>query len=82
MPPKSGDKPKAMRFLYSTILLGIIFAALHIREWFQLFGRGITFSSGLFGQTFFLITGLHLLHVISGIIGMLVVGAISIRGIN
>jgi heme/copper-type cytochrome/quinol oxidase subunit 3 len=76
---KSGDKPKAMRFLYSTILLGIIFAALHIREWFQLFGRGITLSSGLFGQTFFLITGLHLLHVISGIIGMLVVGAMYSR---
>jgi len=72
---KAGDKPKAMRFLYSTMALGAIFAALHIREWFQLFGKGITISSGLFGQTFFLITGLHLLHVISGIIAMLVIAA-------
>ncbi len=77
---KSGDKPKAMRFLYSTTLLGIIFAALHIREWFQLFGRGITLSSGLFGQTFFSITGLHLLHVISGVIGLVVVGSMYSRG--
>ncbi|HEY4978696.1 MAG TPA: cytochrome c oxidase subunit 3 [Candidatus Acidoferrum sp.] len=77
---KSGDKPKAMRFLYSTTLLGIIFAALHIREWFQLFGRGITLSSGLFGQTFFSITGLHLLHVISGVIGILVVSFMYSRG--
>jgi len=70
---KAGDKAKAMRFLYSTMALGAIFAALHLREWFQLFGRGITLSSGLFGQTFFTITGLHLLHVISGVIALFVV---------
>lgn len=70
---KVGDKAKAMRFLYSTMALGAIFAALHLREWFQLFGRGITLSSGLFGQTFFTITGLHLLHVISGVIALFVV---------
>ena len=70
---KAGDKAKAMRFLYSTMALGALFAALHLREWFQLFGRGITLGSGLFGQTFFTITGLHLLHVISGVIALLVV---------
>jgi len=70
---KAGDKAKAMRFLYSTMALGAIFAALHLREWFLLFGRGITLSSGLFGQTFFTITGLHLLHVISGVIALFVV---------
>jgi len=69
-----GEKAKAMRFLYLTIALGLIFALLHIREWVALFHRGITISSGLFGQTFFTITGLHLLHVISGVIALLVVG--------
>ena len=71
---KEGDKAKAMRFLYATMFLGTIFAILHIREWFELFGRQITIHSGLFGQTFFTITGLHLLHVISGVIALLVVG--------
>lgn len=70
---KAGDKAKAMRFLYSTMALGAIFALLHLREWFELFGRNITIGSGLFGQTFFTITGLHLLHVISGVIAILVV---------
>ena len=70
---KAGDKAKAMRFLFSTMALGAIFALLHIREWFALFGRGITISSGMFGETFFTITGLHLLHVISGIVALLVV---------
>jgi heme/copper-type cytochrome/quinol oxidase subunit 3 len=72
---KQGDKSKAMRFLFATMFLGALFAALHIREWFELFGRGITISSGLFGQSFFTITGLHLLHVISGVIALLVVAA-------
>jgi hypothetical protein len=62
---KAGDKPKAMRFLYSTMFLGILFAALHIREWSELFARKITISSGVFGESFFTVTGLHLLHVIA-----------------
>lgn len=77
---KAGDKSKAMRFLYSTMALGLLFAGLHIREWFQLFGRGITISSGIFGQTFFAITGLHLLHVVSGVIALLVVATKYSRG--
>jgi heme/copper-type cytochrome/quinol oxidase subunit 3 len=70
---KLGDKGKAMRFLYSTMVLGAIFAILHLREWSELIAKGTTISSGLFGQTFFTITGLHLLHVISGVIALLVV---------
>ena len=70
---KAGDKPKALRFLASTMVLGLVFAGLHIREWFGLFDEGIKLNSGLFGQTFFSITGLHLLHVISGVIALAVV---------
>jgi heme/copper-type cytochrome/quinol oxidase subunit 3 len=76
---KVGDKPKAMRFLYSTMSLGTVFAALHTREWFQLFARKITISSGVFGQSFFTVTGLHLLHVIGGVIAMLVVASLYSR---
>jgi len=77
---KEGDKAKAMRFLYSTMALGALFASLHLREWFALFGRHITLSSGLFGQTFFTITGLHLLHVICGVIAIFVVSKMYASG--
>ena len=70
---KAGDKPKALRFLASTMVLGLIFAGLHIREWFGLFDAGIKLSYGLFGQTFFSIIGLHLLHVITGVVALGVV---------
>jgi cytochrome c oxidase subunit 3 len=72
---KQGKKSTSIRWLGATILLGIIFAALHLREWFHMFHEGWTLSHNpfggtvMFGATFFSITGLHLLHVISGVIG-------------
>lgn len=75
---KTGDKPKTARFLWSTILLGVIFAGLHIREWFGLIDEGVRpfqnpWGSPLFGATFFSITGLHLLHVIGGVVAIAVI---------
>ena len=76
---KNGDKSGAFRWTMITAALGIVFAFLHIREWFGLIGDGMTlfknpWGTGLFGASFFSITGLHLTHVVSGIIALLVVG--------
>src|SRR5271156_3311960 len=73
-----GDKAKTSRFLWSTILLGAIFAGLHIREWIGMIGEGVRlfqnpWGSSHFGATFFSITGLHLLHVLCGVIAIAVV---------
>ena len=71
---KSGDKPRSIRWLGATMLLGAIFAALHLREWFKLFGEGWrmfrnpTGGAPQFGAAFFSITGLHMAHVIVGVI--------------
>ena len=82
---KLGDKVKTSRFMWSTIFLGALFAGLHIREWFGLIGEGVRlfhnpWGSSLFGATFFSITGLHLLHVISGVVALAVVGRGFQRG--
>jgi cytochrome c oxidase subunit III len=76
---KLGDKPAATRWLFITAALGAVFAILHIREWLALIGEGMRlfqnpWGSGLFGASFFSITGLHLLHVTGGVIAMVVVG--------
>lgn len=82
---KAGDKAKAGRFLWSTILLGVIFAGLHIREWFGLSDEGVRlfqnpWGSPLFGATFFSVTGLHLLHVIGGVVAVAVIARGYARG--
>jgi cytochrome c oxidase subunit III len=82
---KAGDKGKTGRFLWATMLLGVVFAGLHIREWFGLIDDGVRlfqnpWGSPLFGATFFSITGLHLLHVISGVIALGVIARGFLRG--
>jgi cytochrome c oxidase subunit 3 len=76
---QSGRASAGVRWLGATIFLGIVFAALHLREWFALIGEGWRLfrnpmgGSPLFGATFFGITGLHLLHVICGVIVIVVI---------
>jgi cytochrome c oxidase subunit III len=82
---KAGDKGKAGRFLWATMLLGVVFAGLHIKEWIGLIDDGVRlfqnpWGSPLFGATFFSITGLHLLHVISGVIALGVIARGFLRG--
>jgi cytochrome c oxidase subunit 3 len=82
---RAGDKPKTMRWIGLTMLLGAIFAILHLREWAGMIQEGVRlfrnpWGSSLFGASFFSITGLHLLHVTSGIVAMAVVGRGYSRG--
>jgi cytochrome c oxidase subunit 3 len=76
---KAGDKAGAFRWTMITAMGGIVFASLHMREWIALMGEGMTlfhnpWGTGLFGASFFSITGLHLLHVTGGVIALLAVG--------
>jgi len=82
----AGQTATGVRWLSVTALLGTAFAALHLREWFSMFGEGWSPSQNplggtpLFGASFFGITGLHLLHVVSGVIAILVVTLAYRRG--
>ncbi|MFZ1136657.1 MAG: cytochrome c oxidase subunit 3 [Candidatus Korobacteraceae bacterium] len=77
---KTGDKRAALRWIVITAAFGLLFALLHIREWFGLIHEGVGLSHNpwgepLFGAAFFTITGLHLLHVTAGIVALVIVGA-------
>jgi len=71
-----GDRGAAVKWLLATMAGGLIFCGLHITEWFhlidseevrlRLFSNGL--GSPLFGATFFGITGLHMTHVMCGVI--------------
>jgi cytochrome c oxidase subunit III len=76
---KAGDKAAAFRWTMITALGGILFAVLHIREWMGMIREGATlfqnpWGTPLFGASFFSITGLHLLHVLGGIVALIAVG--------
>jgi cytochrome c oxidase subunit 3 len=83
---KRGNKSRAITWLGVTMLLGVLFAGLHISEWFRMIGAGWRLfqnpmgGPALFGATFFSITGLHLTHVIAGVIAIRVVSTKFNRG--
>ena len=76
---RAGQKAAALKWLAVTIILGAAFAVLHLREWFHMFGEGWSLSQNptggpvIFGAAFFSITGLHLLHVVSGVVALIVI---------
>ena len=75
----AGDRARALRWTMITAALGIAFAFLHVREWLDLIDKGMTlfknpWGTGLFGASFFSITGLHLTHVTGGVIALIAVG--------
>jgi cytochrome c oxidase subunit 3 len=82
----SEGRRTAVRWLSATMVLGTAFAALHLREWFAMIHEGWSPShnplggSPLFGAAFFGITGLHLLHVVCGVVAIGVVTLLYRRG--
>jgi cytochrome c oxidase subunit 3 len=83
---QAGRIGSSLRWFSATMLLGTLFAVLHLREWAAMLheGWGLTTNplggSALVGATFFVVTGLHLLHVVSGVVALGVVAALLRRG--
>ncbi|MDA4121285.1 MAG: cbb3-type cytochrome c oxidase subunit I [Thaumarchaeota archaeon] len=64
---REGDNRRTIRWLVVTLILGGAFAELTATEWVSLFAKGFTFSSGLPGSTFYLITGIAGAHILVGL---------------
>ncbi len=79
---KEGRRRGAAGWLLATMLGGVVFAALHLREWLTLIHEGVRlfqnpWGTPLFGAAFFSLTGLHIAHVCAGVIylGAVAIGA-------
>lgn len=80
-----GDRPGVAKWLGATMLGGILFDILHIREWFHLFDEGVQlfhnpWGDPQFGAAFFTLTGLHMTHVTVGVVYLGVVAIGTLRG--
>src|SRR5215467_5148494 len=67
--------------LFATVALGVVFLVLqfgeHYRAWTEM---GLTLGSGVYGATFFMLTGFHGLHVAIGVTVLSVILVRSLRG--
>ena len=67
------DQRRLLLWLVVTLVLGLGFLAGQANEYRTLIGEGMTLSSGVFGSTFFTLTGFHGAHVAGGAAFILIV---------
>ena len=64
---KNGNRKKFNIFLGITVVLAIIFVWLQAEEYHEAYvDYGLTLNSGIYGSTFFMLTGFHGFHVMMG----------------
>lgn len=64
-----------------TMLLGIYFVGFSAKEWYELiFHEHLTISTNVFGSTFYSLVGLHLSHVIIGLLLLGIVWVLTLLG--
>lgn len=62
-----GDKRRFHRWLGVTVALGVLFLGLQFAEYYEAYAHfGLTLNSGIYGSTFFMLTGFHGFHVLMG----------------
>jgi cytochrome c oxidase subunit 3 len=68
-------------WLVATVLLGFVFVFFQVEEYMVAYQQlGLTLGSGIYGSTFFMLTGFHGLHVTLGAIMLLVIAIRCMRG--
>jgi cytochrome c oxidase subunit 3 len=70
---RRNDSRRLMLWLAVSLLLGLCFLAGQANEYRMLIEEGMTLSSGVFGSTFFTLTGFHGAHVAGGAAFILIV---------
>ncbi len=73
-------RKQLVMMLGATIVLGILFLCLQAYEYYHAYHIGLTLDSGVYGNTFFLLTGFHGLHVTLGTIILIVLFGRVVKG--
>lgn len=82
----SGNRASTVKWIIATMIAGGTFVVLHLSEWLKLINEEhVTpfqnpWGVPLFGATFFGITGLHMTHVVIGVIYLAIIAFAVGRG--
>ena len=78
---KEGNRKKLVNWLVATVALGLIFLVVQGYEYYHAYtALGLTLGSGIFGTTFFMLTGFHGAHVTLGTFMLIVMLGRAIKG--
>ena len=78
---KKNNRKQLIIGLLLTILLGCIFEGFQAHEYIEAYTElGLTLASGIYGATFFMLTGLHAMHVSIGVIMLAIILIRCLKG--
>jgi cytochrome c oxidase subunit III len=77
---RNGNRGQFNLFLALTIALGVVFLGCQAQEYTHAYHEGLKLTSGIYGSTFFMMTGFHGLHVTIGVIMLTVMLFRSLAG--
>jgi cytochrome c oxidase subunit 3 len=78
---KANKRVQLILGLLATVALGVTFISLQASEYLHAYHElNLTLHSGIYGSTFFMLTGFHGMHVTIGVIMLTVILLRSIRG--
>jgi len=75
-----GDQSRSRLWLTTTGLLGAIFIGGQVYEFTSFYREGLGFTTNIFGSAFYTLTGFHGVHVTVGILMLLSLVGLSLRG--
>lgn len=75
-----GDRARAAQLLWVTVLCGLGFLAVKSYEYSHELAAGFTPVTNLFWSFYYLLTGLHGLHVVAGMVAMGIIARNTRRG--
>ena len=78
---KTGNRKSLIGWLAATVALGVVFLFFQVEEYLHAYGDlNLTLGSGVYGSTFFMLTGFHGMHVTLGAIMLAVILGRCIKG--
>jgi cytochrome c oxidase subunit 3 len=78
---KLNNRSQLILGLIATVVLGVVFLALQADEYVHAYHElNLTMQTGMYGTTFFMLTGFHGLHVALGTTMLFIITMRSIRG--
>ena len=77
---KVNDRRQLILGLFLTVALGFLFVFLQAVEYQEAYHEGLKLSSGIYGSTFYMLTGFHGMHVTLGAIMLTVMLLRALRG--
>jgi cytochrome c oxidase subunit 3 len=79
---KKGNRGALIGWMFATVALGIVFLGFQAHEYQEAYSSqyNLTLESGIYGSTFFMLTGFHGMHVTLGTIMLIVITLRCMKG--